>query len=84
MRSVTATPLLAVLWFVLSRMMSSASNLLQMDVEKTITDIETLEQIYALLDTRPMQSSDREAANQRHDTMYANNPWFRLWQRYGR
>jgi hypothetical protein len=55
-----------------------------MDVEKTITDIETLEQIYALLDTRPMQSSDREAANQRHDTMYANNPWFRLWQRYGR
>ena len=55
-----------------------------MDVEKTISDIETLEQIFALIDSRPPRPSDREAANQRHDIMYANNPWFRLWQRYGR
>jgi len=27
--------------------------------------------------------SDRCAANQRHDEMYAHNPWFRLWKRYG-
>jgi hypothetical protein len=55
-----------------------------MDVEKTIADIEALEQIWALVDRRPLQASDREAANQRHDAMYAENPWFRLWQRYGR
>jgi hypothetical protein len=55
-----------------------------MDVEKTIADIETLERIYTLADPRPLQLSDREAANQRHDTMLADNPWFRLWQRYGR
>jgi hypothetical protein len=55
-----------------------------MDVEKTISDIETLEHIFALIDPRPLGPSDREAANQRHDTILANNPWFRLWQRYGR
>lgn len=55
-----------------------------MDVEKTISEIETLEHLYALPDGRPLQPSDREAANQRHDIMYANNPWFRLWQTYGR
>jgi hypothetical protein len=55
-----------------------------MDVEKTISDIETLERIYTLSDTRPLGPADREAANQRHDAMYAENPWFRLWQRYGR
>ncbi len=55
----------------------------RMDIEKTIAEIEWLEQIFALPDTRPPQSSDREAANQRHDEMYAANPWFRLWKRYG-
>lgn len=55
-----------------------------MNVEKTIADIELLEDIYALPDTRPLQLSDRVAANQRHDEMLAENPWFRLWQRYGR
>ena len=55
-----------------------------MDVEKTIDEIEWLEHIYVLPDPRPLHLSDREAANQKHDEMYAANPWFRLWQRYGR
>jgi hypothetical protein len=54
-----------------------------MDVEKTIADIELLEHIYSLCDTRRLQAADREAANRKHDEMYAANPWFRLWQRYG-
>ena len=54
-----------------------------MDTEKTIAEIEWLTRLYALPDTRPRQLADRYAANQRHDEMYANNPWFRLWKRYG-
>jgi hypothetical protein len=55
----------------------------KMNLENAITEIEWLERLYLLLDTRPLQLSDRCAANQRHDEMYANNPWFRLWKRYG-
>jgi hypothetical protein len=54
-----------------------------MDVEKTIADIERLEQIHSLPDTRPITLSDREVANRMHDEIYANNPWFKLWRRYG-
>ena len=54
-----------------------------MDVNKTIEEIELLERIYALPDTRQLQLADRDAANQKHDEMYADNPWFRLWKRYG-
>lgn len=54
-----------------------------MDVPKTIAEIEWLERLYALPDTRSNQLADRQAANQRHDEICANNPWFRLWQRYG-
>jgi len=54
-----------------------------MNVEKAIAEIEWLERLYRLEDTRPLQLPDRWAANQRHDKMYANNPWFRLWKRYG-
>jgi hypothetical protein len=54
-----------------------------MDPEKTIADIESLERIFALPDTRPLVLADREAANRKHDQVYATNPWFRLWQRYG-
>jgi len=54
-----------------------------MDVEKTIEEIECLEQILALPDTRPLNASDLQAANTRHDQMNVANPWFRLWQRYG-
>ncbi len=54
-----------------------------MDVEKTIAEIELLERIYALPDTRQLQMPDWKAANQEHDEKYAANPWFRLWKRYG-
>ncbi len=54
-----------------------------MDVEKTIAEIERLERIFAVPDTRPLNMSDVAAANCRHDDMLAHNPWFRLWQRYG-
>jgi hypothetical protein len=54
-----------------------------MDLENTITQIEYLERIFALPDTRRLQPADREAANRTHDQKYASNPWFRLWQRYG-
>jgi hypothetical protein len=54
-----------------------------MNVEKTIAEVEWLEGIYSLPDTRPLNLADREAANRQHDEMLATNPWFRLWQRYG-
>lgn len=54
-----------------------------MNSEKIITEIEWLERLFSLPDTRPLQLSDRYAANQRHDEVYANNPWFKLWKRYG-
>ncbi|MDR3762963.1 MAG: hypothetical protein P4M01_02595 [Acidobacteriota bacterium] len=54
-----------------------------MDLEKNITDILLLEQIYALPDRRPLSMADREAANQQHDHAMAENPWFKLWRQYG-
>ena len=54
-----------------------------MDPEKTIFEIEWLERLFALPDTRRMLPTDCEAANRRHDEALAANPWFRLWQRYG-
>jgi hypothetical protein len=54
-----------------------------MDPEKTIAEIELLERIHALPDTRPFSAADREAANRRHDQMCASNPWFRVWQQFG-
>jgi len=57
--------------------------LFHMDAEKTITEIQLLEQLLSLRDPRPLRESDVYAANQRHDTLNAQNPWFRLWQRYG-
>ena len=54
-----------------------------MDIEQTIGDIERLERIFEMPDTRPLTSSDFSAANQRHDAKLANSPWFRLWQSYG-
>ena len=53
------------------------------DVEKTITDIEALERIFAMPDKRPLGPSDLDAANRRHDEMVARNPWFRVWQQFG-
>jgi hypothetical protein len=60
-----------------------ASEIESMDAEKIIADIEWLERIVALPDTRRLQLADREAANRQHDEMLAANPWFRLWKRYG-
>jgi hypothetical protein len=54
-----------------------------MDAEQTIAEIERLERIFAVPDTRPMSASDLSAANRRHDQMNANSPWFRLWHQYG-
>ena len=54
-----------------------------MDPEETISEIEWLERIFSLPDTRPMSPNDLSAANRRHDERNAHSPWFRLWQRYG-
>jgi hypothetical protein len=54
-----------------------------MNLEKTIAEIEWLERLFTLPDSRPLQLSDLYTVNQRHDDMYASNPWFRLWKRYG-
>ena len=54
-----------------------------MDIDQTIAEIEWLERIFAVPDKRPLSANDVSAANRRHDEMQANNPWFRLWQRYG-
>ena len=42
-----------------------------MDAEQTIAEIEWLEHIFAVPDTRPMSPSDLSAANRRHDDMRA-------------
>jgi hypothetical protein len=49
-----------------------------MDVERIIDDIERLERIFAVPDTRPLSTSDLAAANRRHDEALAQSPWFRL------
>ena len=54
-----------------------------MNIDRTIIEIEYLERIFAVPDTRPLSTSDLSAANRRHDDMLAHSPWFRLWQRYG-
>jgi hypothetical protein len=54
-----------------------------MDIERTIDDIEQLEEMFEAADIRPLSASDLVAANRRHDEMLADSPWFRLWQRYG-
>ena len=54
-----------------------------MDTEKRITEIEWLERMFVMPDSRPLRASDLEAANRRHDERLAHSPWFQLWQRYG-
>lgn len=54
-----------------------------MDIERIISEIELLEDIYEMPDIRPLGAADILAANQRHDKGLANSPWFRLWQHYG-
>jgi hypothetical protein len=55
----------------------------RMDAEKTIAEIEQLEEMFEAPDIRPLNASDISAANRRHDEMLAHSPWFRLWQQYG-
>jgi len=54
-----------------------------MDTERTIAEIEWLERIFEVPDSRPLSPSDLSAANRRHDEKLAHSPWFRLWERYG-
>jgi hypothetical protein len=54
-----------------------------MDAEQSIAEIEWLERIFAVPDTRPLRPSGLSAANRRHDETLAHSPWFWLWQRYG-
>jgi hypothetical protein len=54
-----------------------------MDAERTIGDIEQLEEMFEAPDIRPLSASDISALNRKHDGMLAHSPWFRLWQRYG-
>jgi hypothetical protein len=54
-----------------------------MDAEQNFAEIEYLERIFEVPDTRPLSQSDLSAANRRLDEKQAHSPWFRLWQRYG-
>jgi len=54
-----------------------------MDIERVISEIESLERIFEAPDNRPLSPSDICAANRQHDERQAHSPWFRLWQRYG-
>jgi len=54
-----------------------------MDIERTISEIEQLEEMFEAPDIRPFSASDIVAANRRHDEKLAQSPWFRLWQQYG-
>ena len=53
-----------------------------MEVERTISEIESLEDMYEMPDIRPLTAEDALAASQRHDKKQAKSPWFRLWQHY--
>ncbi len=55
-----------------------------MDAEKVIAEIETLERIFAMPDSRPLQPTDIAALNQQHDAKLSSNPWFQLWYTYWR
>ena len=48
-----------------------------MDIERTICEIESLEEMFDLPDIRPLSAADVLAANQRHDKKQANSPRFR-------
>ena len=64
-------------------LVARASNLSGMNIDRTIAEIEYLERIFVVPDTRPLSPSDLSAANRKHDEMLAHSPWFRIWQRYG-
>jgi hypothetical protein len=45
-----------------------------MDVERIIDDIEQLQEMFELLDIRPLSPSDISAANRSHDKKLAHSP----------
>ena len=47
-----------------------------MDIERTIDDIEQLEEMFEAPDIRPLSPSDLLAANRRHDDTLAHSPCF--------
>ena len=49
-----------------------------MDIERTIDDIEQLEETFEAPDIRPLSASDLSAANRRHNQMLANRLALRL------
>jgi hypothetical protein len=53
-----------------------------MDAERTIAEIETLERIFGLPDSRPLQPADIAVINRQHDRKLSGNPWFQLWNTY--
>ncbi len=53
-----------------------------MDAEKIIAEIETLERLFLLEDSRPLRANDIAAINRQHDEKLARNPWFQLWNTY--
>ncbi|HVP63756.1 MAG TPA: hypothetical protein VMT82_02600 [candidate division Zixibacteria bacterium] len=55
-----------------------------MDAEKIIAEIEALERMFAADDPRPLRPADIVAINQQHDHKLARNPWFQLWNTYGK
>ena len=54
-----------------------------MNAEQTVAEIDWLERIFSVPDTRPLSASDISAANRRHDETLAHSPRFRLWQHFG-
>ena len=49
-----------------------------MDVERTIGDIEQLQEMFEAPDIRPLSASDNSAANRRHEEMLAHAHGFRF------
>jgi hypothetical protein len=45
-----------------------------MDAEQSITEIEWLERIFAVPDTKPLSASAISAANRQHDEMLGHQP----------
>jgi hypothetical protein len=54
-----------------------------MDIERTVDDIEQLEEMFDAPDIRPLNATDPAALNRRHDEVLALSPWFQIWLRYG-
>ena len=54
-----------------------------MDVERTIHEIQQLEEMFEAADSRPFSATDIAAANRRYDKILAHSAWFRLWHDFG-